>query len=294
MRFVVIMLSLAMVACSGAKDTSATGGKSVPSQVVARVNGTELTVSQLNEALSDSNLATVDSDTTKQGLEDLINNELLVQQAQTAQLDRDPDVLLRIDQARRQILADAFESRSVYPQTPIAEAELHKYYDAHPALFKERHIYRMTAFATDATALPKAVVSQLPSVHSVEALRDLLAKNAVNYSLEELNQGADEVALDLVTPLSTSKVGDVLTTTHGDGKQIALLLVDDIKSAPLPFEQASPTIEGFLDTQRNSAALSAYLMRLRKGARIEYVGNVGGAPPATDADHAAAGLKNLN
>lgn len=295
MRVVVIALTLMLTACGAARQVAEKAtGSSKPSQVMARVNGNELTISQLNLALSDNNITSLDSASTRQVLDDLINQELIVEQALTAKLDRDPDVLQRIEQARRLVLAEAYENRSVYPQTEITEAELRSYYDKNPAFFKERRVYHMTAFSTDKPSLPAAVSSQLGSLHTADAVRELLNRNSVTFKVEELSQGADEMAIELAPKLALAKVGDVVVTTHDSEKLAALLVVEDIKNSPVPYEQASNTIENYLTSERNTAALSAYVQRLRRGARIEYVGNVGAAVSNTDADHAAAGLKNLN
>jgi len=289
-----LTLTLLLAGCGAAKQAAGTATGSNTSQVVARVNGNELTISQLNLALSDNNVTSLDTASTRQVLDDLINEELIVEQALTAKLDRDADVLLRIEQAKRLILAEAYEDRNVYPQAAISETEIHKYYDENPAFFKERRVYRLTAFSTEKATLPDAVSSQLGTVHTADAVRELLNRNGIDFKVEELSEGADAMAIDLVPRLALAKVGDVVPTTHGSGKLAALLLVEDIKSSPLPYEQASSTIENFLTSERNTAALSAYLARLRKGARIEYVGSVGAAATTTDAEHAAAGLKNLN
>src|SRR5580658_8188845 len=66
-------------------------------QVVARVNGRELTVSQLNRALIETHASDTNPAATQLALNRLIDQELMVQAAEKAKLDQEPDVVLRVN-----------------------------------------------------------------------------------------------------------------------------------------------------------------------------------------------------
>ena len=63
------------------------------SQVVARVNEAEITVSQLRTALLAKNAAQPTPQATQQALDGLVNEQLLVDAALANKLDRDPTVV---------------------------------------------------------------------------------------------------------------------------------------------------------------------------------------------------------
>ncbi|MFT3905882.1 MAG: EpsD family peptidyl-prolyl cis-trans isomerase [Steroidobacteraceae bacterium] len=277
----------------GAKD-AAQAVTGIKTQVAARVNGTELTLSQLNLVLTDSRIDAGNPGATRLALDKLINQELLVQQALADKLDRDPDVMLRIEQARRQVLADAYTEKHVYDARSVPEAQLRAYYDAHPALFKERRVYNITAFATDQPTLNAAVRAELPQTHTEAALKDLLARYGVGYTVEYLQEGADALPLELESSLAAAQSGAVLQTTHGSNSKVALFLVTAATSNPASFTQASDTIATYLSTQAHEKELSSWLTSSKKGARIEYVGNIGQLATASDTAAAEQGLKNLN
>src|ERR1700722_3385297 len=76
------------------------------SQIVATVNEHEITMSQLKQALysSGASAAAAGPEATKQALDSLVNEELLVQKAVINKVDRDPAVVRAIESARRQVL----------------------------------------------------------------------------------------------------------------------------------------------------------------------------------------------
>jgi peptidyl-prolyl cis-trans isomerase C len=110
------------------------------SQVVAKVNDKEITISQLDQALDSMNPDTLTPEVTRRAIDSLVNEELLVQQALKNKLDRDPATVAALERARRQILAQAYAERMVYPRSPLALAEEEKYYQDHPGLFENRRV----------------------------------------------------------------------------------------------------------------------------------------------------------
>jgi len=70
---------------------------------VARVNGVEISARELRAAGAAN---------VSQAVEKVIDRELLVQKAVQAGLERDPQVAAEIDNARREVLAQAYVERA--------------------------------------------------------------------------------------------------------------------------------------------------------------------------------------
>jgi len=103
-------------------------------QLIARVNGVEI---------SSNEIRANGSATLAQAVERVIDRELLVQKALEAGLDRDPLVKDSIDNARRQVLAQAYLDRTASGANRPSREEVRAFYAENPALFAERRVYRM-------------------------------------------------------------------------------------------------------------------------------------------------------
>jgi len=271
---IALLCSVGGCGSHGAAPTGAT-------QVVAKVNGHELTISELNRALAETREANTSLAATQEVLDRLINEELMVQAANKAKLDRDPNVLLRIDAVQRELLARVYEERQVFPGAPIEESEVHKFYDTHPALFSSRRIYHGVAFDTDQPKLPDELLTVLPQAHSADAVRALLLRYNVKAEESEFVRGAEALPLDLLPRLSAANPGDIAVATSQAGRT-QLLLLNSIDSSPVTYEHSSNAIAHFLSAQRKQAALRIYMQQLLATAKIEYVGDNGPTTPAHD------------
>src|SRR5690349_23919639 len=147
----VLMLALAAAGCERAAADRA------QSQIVARVNGVEISARELRAAGA-ANVA--------QAVEKVIDRELLVQKAVEAGLERDPQVAADIDNARREVLAQAYVERAARTRAAPSREEVRAFYAENPALFAERRIYRTR----------ELVVSANPEM--IDVLRAQVARTA--------------------------------------------------------------------------------------------------------------------
>jgi EpsD family peptidyl-prolyl cis-trans isomerase len=98
-RILLVLLFLAPAGCERA------AADRPGAQLAAKVNGTEISVYQLRTVSSTAGGTAGNPASVAQALEKVIDRELLVQKALAAKLDRDPQVLQSIEDARRQLLA---------------------------------------------------------------------------------------------------------------------------------------------------------------------------------------------
>ena len=220
---------------------------------LARVNGVEISARQLPNA---------------QALEKIIDRELLVQKALEAKLDRDPAVAEQIDNARRQVLAQAYVERLITDKragdAKPSRDEVRAFYDENPALFAERRIYRIRELTITETAAAPAELAGAEMEQIVAALRSRGAR----FSLTTQTQPAEELPLAYLPKLARMKPGEVALF----GRTAIQLL--EAEAAPLAPEQAYALIEQFLAGKKRMELAAAEVKKLREGARIEYVAQV--------------------
>ena len=119
-------VALGIAAC-GSKETE----KPKPAtQIAAKVNSGEISVHQLNYVLTRTPGAGAASAETapkirRDVLNRLIDQELAVEKAIEKKLDRSPDVLLALENARREILARAYVEQvtAAAPKPTVEEAK---------------------------------------------------------------------------------------------------------------------------------------------------------------------------
>jgi EpsD family peptidyl-prolyl cis-trans isomerase len=246
---------------------------------VARIDGHELTISQLNQALVAMHASDTGPAAQQQALNALIDEELVVQAAQKASLDRDRDVMISMEADSREILVRTYAEQHIYPTGPIEDSELRRFYDANPALFSARNIYQAAVFNIEQGPLPPELQSEIAQARSVNAVRAILSREKIGFQTEEITRAAEAIPLPLLPKLAAAGMGDIVIA-KSEGGRTQLFLLTGLESSPLSFDQVSSEIRQFLITQRNREALKTYLQQLRAASKIEYM-NVN--PPATSA-----------
>jgi EpsD family peptidyl-prolyl cis-trans isomerase len=231
-------------------------------QPVAKVNGTEISIREVRG---------VAPATAAQALEKVIDRELLVQKALAAKLDRDPHVVQAIDNARRQLLAQAYLERTASAAGGSTKDEVRAFYDENPALFSQRRAYRMRELVVSAPAemidVLRAETARARELEEVAAW--LRARNA-KFSVDVLTQPAEQLPLAFLPQLARMKPGEIAVFPTPLGASVIQLV--HAEDAPLTEQQAAPLIEQFLAGRKRLETAAAEVKRLREVATIEYLG----------------------
>ena len=255
-------------------------------QLVAKVNGTEISLHQVRApAYAGAGPALANAGALdKLTLEKLIDRELLVQRALAAKLDRDPQVAQSIENARRQLLAQAYLERSVAAAASAAAgstrddaraAEVRSFYAENPALFAERRLYRLRELVVSAPAeMIDVLRAETVKARDLEEVAAWLNSRGANYRLASemsgLTQPAEQLPLSYLPQLARMSAGEIAVFASPLGASVIQLV--HAEDAPLSEAQAAPLIEQFLAGRRRLETAAAEVKRLREVANIEYLG----------------------
>jgi len=230
-------------------------------QLVARVNGIEISARQVRAGGASS---------VAQAVEKIIDRELLVQKALEAGLERDPLVKDTIDNARRQVLAQAYIEHAAGGAAKPSREEVRAFYNENPALFAERRIYRMRELVVSAPAeMIDVLRAQAARTAELDELATWLKSRNARFSVATETQPAEQLPLAFLPQLARMKSGDIAVFATPLGASVIQLI--HAEQAPLGIEQAAALIEQFLAGRRRLEIAQAEVKRLREGARIEYV-----------------------
>jgi EpsD family peptidyl-prolyl cis-trans isomerase len=250
------------------------GDKKPATQVAAKVNKEEISVSQINGALG--RLGNVPSDRAKQAarevLDKLIDQDLLVQKAMDKKLDRDPNVMQALEAGRRQILAEAYLQKLVGSVAKPSGDDVKVYYDQHPELFAQRRIYRLQELtvAGGKELLPD-LQEKVGKAKNLGDVAEWLKEKNIRFAGDVATKAAEQLPMELVPKFAQMKDGQT-AVIPGDKAMMLVQLVAS-QSAPIDLHGASPAIEQYLTNQRRNDLVSKEVKDLRANAKIEYVGD---------------------
>lgn len=256
-----------LTGCGEKKDKPA-------SQTAAKVNKEEITVHQINFVLQQQRGLAPEqaASASKVALERLVDQEVALQKAQDQKLDRDPRVVQQLEAARREIIARAYAEKIAAGAPKPSAAEIKTYYDAHPALFKERRVYNLQELAIQAK--PEQVgelQAKLAAAKDVPDFINYLKANDFKFAANQAVRAAEQLPLASLDKFAQMKDGQTIFSRTPAGAQVVILA--GARSQPVDEARASPAIEQFLWNERKRKVVEDDIRALRGAAKIEYVGD---------------------
>ncbi|MBB5204362.1 EpsD family peptidyl-prolyl cis-trans isomerase [Inhella inkyongensis] len=264
-RVAVLLLVAGLTGCGGGADK--------PTQTAARVNKEDITVHQINQVLArQPGLKPEQAQAAAaQVLEQLIDQELAVQKAQDFKLDRNPQVQMQIEAAKREILARAYAEKVGESVAKPSADEVRKYFDANPALFSERRIYNLQELAIEAKPEQfEGLKEKLAAAKTLTDFVEYLKGAGIAFTGNQAVRAAEQLPLDRLDGLAKLKDGQTVLTQTPQGLQV--LMLAGSRSQPVDLDRARPAIEAFLSNQRKTELLKQDMKALRAASKIEYKG----------------------
>ncbi|GAA5169824.1 EpsD family peptidyl-prolyl cis-trans isomerase [Viridibacterium curvum] len=263
---VTALLLMSLGACSKGEKAAAT-------QVAARVNGSEISVHQINFILQRSNVKPEQAKSaSEQILTRLVDQDLTVQKAVDRKLDRNPEVVQQIEAAKREILSRAYLESVASAAVKPTDKEIADYFAAHPELFSARRIYTYRVLGIQAPADKVAVIQDM---HAKGRSLEDIAQWAKGENLRMVGDGgtktAEQMPMQSLPRLSQMKDGQVIIATGPAGAELVHLIQS--RTEPVTLEQSKPIIERFLTTSRRSELVQKEMKLLRSAAKIEFKGD---------------------
>lgn len=262
-----------------------TSSPKLNTQVAARVGSEEISVHQVNALLALNDTRDVSPDHVKvlsrALLEGLIDQQMAIDKAVDTKLDRTPEVIAKIEAARREVLAAAYVRHFAASVPKTTEQEAKKYFADHPALFAERRIFNVQEIVVPRTPEVLNQLTRLASANaSMEAVAAWLKGNKSAFSTGTATRSADQIPAELLQRMHTLQDGQDAIFFSTDSITILRLVAS--QKAPIPEPAALPRIATYLTNQRIASAVSEHIKALRLKAKVVYEGEFVPSPLATD------------
>ena len=261
---VLLVMSILLSACSS--------GEKQPSQVIAKVNDEEITIHQINAMLQGTELSpnADPKEVQSNALENLINQDLAAQAARKHHLDRDPIVMLQMEQAKRAVLAQAYLRQRMTKLEQPSDAEIDRFYNENPDLFKKRRRYQFAEVLVEGSEEEtKDYISYFQGDDAnLEGLVARLAAHGISAVVNSVSTNAEDLPLTLVSDFAAMKAGD--KAYYRSGNIVHFDEIQGVESAPVDEKLARPRIRMFLIKQNRSKFIKDEIAALRDEARITY------------------------
>lgn len=244
------------------------------SRVVAKVNGEAISMWQVNSVLT-AEAQGVAGEIAVQAknviLDKLIEQQLVVQQAEAAGLGDNPKVVSAIDEARREILARSYLEQIAAAQPKPGLEDAKQYYADHPELFGGRRVYSIQEIRLAPNALPE-VQKLVVEKKSMSQIAKYLEARKIAFTTNSGVRPAEQLPFIAAARLYDAKDGE--TYAFEMPTATVILQVVSSEKQPISEEKALPGILQFLAKQRGSEAVAKEMNALRERARIERIGDL--------------------
>ena len=242
-------------------------------QVAAKINDSEITITQVNAALSTIPVTpgkTID-DAKREVLENLIVQNLADQQAVKMKLDRKPEVMQSIESAKNTILARAYMDPIISGISKPTQEDVHKFYVEHPELFSSRKIFNLRELEVESKPDLAASIREMAGKgESLDAIAASLKSKDIKTNIQSGVKPAEQLPLEMLTKLSQLPAGQLMVLELV--KSISVLQVVSAKAEPVTESVATPVIQEYLNNSRKKETLEKEIKALKAGAKIEYLG----------------------
>jgi len=267
LRFLVIALLLPLGALAQAPAKPAAKSPAAAEGTVARVNGVAIP-GQYADAMLHQRLqqGVADSDQLRMAVrEELINREVIAQEANRSGLTKRPDVKVDLDMARQGVIVQAY-LREYVARNPVTDAEIQKEYDrakeqTGTTEYKARHIL------VDNEDEAKRILAEIKKGAKFEDMAQKHSRDSNKDRGGDLDWNVpavyDKAFADAMVKLEKGKMSEVPVRTRFG---YHIIRVDDVRPVKFPpLEEVKPRIQQRL----TQAKVEKVVNDLRAKAKVE-------------------------
>jgi peptidyl-prolyl cis-trans isomerase C len=267
-----VLLWSGVCEATGEEKQPASQAKRSEDQVLAQIGNTRITVKQLQaemDALPTERRIAALKD-PRGFLEILIREELLHQAAVREGVDKDPEVLKRLQEAKRSLLVEEIIRRKVLKAVSVTDQEVQAHYDQHPERFVEERV-------TASHILVKTREEAEAILKELQGGKKDFATLAKEHSLDQPSAekgglvgtfGRGQTVAEFEEAAFLLKPGEVsppVQTRFG----YHLIRVTEHSRTTRPFTEIKNQLRDELLRERQQQAFLSYLQELQKGVKVQ-------------------------
>jgi EpsD family peptidyl-prolyl cis-trans isomerase len=274
-----LMLSSAIAAALALASCKGNGSGAVPQgQVVATVDGKEITTAELNQELSRNGASSTPTpEEQQQALQRLILRRLLVSEAEKRGVDKLPQTSIMVTQAQDMAKVQALAASLSKEVPKVSDDEAAEYVRANPANFAQRKLLFLDQLV--AAQVPPNFEKQLEPLHTLADAGAAMKRANIVY--HEVGSVLDTAGLAPKQAAQVSGVSqnDIFFDRSGKALQVSAIVAERV--VPLEGSEASKVARNILTQRRSAGQVQGQLAEIVKYAKKRILLNpaYSGKPP---------------
>jgi EpsD family peptidyl-prolyl cis-trans isomerase len=276
----------ASVALSGCDKIKHLLGGKPSGQVVATVNGEEITTLELKSEMG--GFASKDPKVMKaaeqQALQQIIVRRLVAQEARKEKLDKSADYTIQVKRGEETLLAQSFERKLVASLPPPTQRDAENFVVDHPDQFANRRIISLDQIVAPAA---KVDPTKLQSLKTLDDVKKSFDANNVPY--QDTNGELDTLTAPPALIAAVGKLPPNEVFVLPQRGAFVFSRVAGQKNVPFRGDMATNYAMRVLAQQKTQDVVRKRLEAMRKAAEPKIVYSAGFKPPPAKAAAPAAG-----
>lgn len=262
-RATALLVIITGLAACGSQDEVPKG------QVVARVGGQDVTLSELNAELLANNLNQKGDNkvVAQTALQRIIARKLLAGVAREQELDKNSEYVLARQRSEEHELAGLAQRQMMSHVKAPTKAEAEKYILNNPVIFNNRQlmILEQIRFVQPANAND---VKFIEKASSLDEVAELLKQNAIRFERVPTVFDTTSVSAQLASRIDKLPPGEVFVISNG---QLVLVnVIREKKPAAIPQEARLQYASQLIRQERTMKAMKEQLDKLKTETKINY------------------------
>ena len=287
-RSLTMVLLLATAGMVGACNKE--GGSTPTGQVVATVNGEEITANELNAEMAGARMP---EDPKQQQalrnavLQTIVNRHIVAKAARDQGLDKTPEAAVQRQKLEDLAVIQSLEKQLAAAVPAPSREEAQRYVSEHPNSFAERKIYVVDQIIS--APIPQPLLQQLQPLKTLPDIKTLLVSNNVPHQAAVATIDGASADPEMIKRIAQLPAGEVFVVPNQNG-----FLINQIRESrtdPFTGDRAINTAMAIIKRQRTQEAVGKRIQQLltEGGAKVEYAEGYKPEPRPSGAPGASAG-----
>ncbi len=254
------------------------GEKGLGEKDLVRINDVSISLEEFQQMLERQPLEGKMKLLSGKGTRDFLENyvvprEVLYQESKRKGLDKNKEILAKIEDARRAILIEALLEEALRGRVEVSEEEIQRYYKENQTLFTEPQEIKIRHIVVNSEPALKEVVTKLSKGESFEKLASTynigkFKEDGGNLGYIRRGQLAPPFAQFEEAAFSLRKRGEiseVVSTPYG----YHIIRLEDMRGSVLkPLNQVKERIRFFLQPKKKQDAYLTYVKEAKSKAKV--------------------------